>query len=116
MQWLIRSLRRYIKKDASEYFEMDKLKALIMKHSEYGASPIFLWTETTTQVPVEDVAPDSDEVKVDEDEVKIEEEGEKKVEMKSVTQGAWIKVNDMAPLWMRYVTLTHLAETSNEDD
>jgi hypothetical protein len=97
--------KRYIKKDAAEYFEMDKLRSLITKHSEYGASPIFLWTETTTQEPVEiitaPVVDDDEEEKVDEGEVKIEEEGEKKVEMHSVTKGAWVKVNDMAPLWMR---------------
>lgn len=91
---------RWIKADAKEYFEAEKLRSLITKHSEYGASPIFLWTETTTQEPVEPIV---DDVTADSDaEVKVEQEEKKEVEMRSVTKGEWVKVNDMAPLWMRY--------------
>lgn len=79
------------------------MRELISKHAEYGASPIFLWTETTTKEALPPTpTPESDE-KEDEDEVKVEDgDGEPVVPvMIDVTRGDWERVNDRAPLWMR---------------
>lgn len=76
----------WIKDDATEYLNTDKLKALLKRHAEYNASPIFVWSSTTTDEPDEsDVAADEDAVPA----------------MKAVTRHGWELVNDRAPLWMR---------------
>lgn len=86
----------WLKEDAKEYLDNEKLKSLIERDAEYGASPIYLWTETKTLEPVEKPeATDSD------DEVKVEEEKDEGPEMKEVTSTEWKLVNDRAPLWMR---------------
>lgn len=76
----------WIKDDATEYLDTDKLKALIKRNAEYNASPIYIWSTTTTQVP------DEPEVDAEEDAVPTS---------KSVTSQGWELVNDRAPLWMR---------------
>ncbi|KAI5480834.1 heat shock protein Hsp90 [Pseudohyphozyma bogoriensis] len=85
----------WLKDDAKEFLETDALKSLIAKHSEYGASPIYLWTETTVEEPVE-----AAEAEEEDAEVKVEDE-DKKVETRSVTKGAWERVNAVEPLWLR---------------
>ncbi|KAK4705512.1 molecular chaperone HtpG, partial [Phenoliferia sp. Uapishka_3] len=87
----------WLKEDAREFLEQDKLRDLIVKHSEYGSSPIFLWTEKTTEEPIES---DEEAITTGEDgEVKIEEE--KPIETRTVVKGEWERINDVAPLWMR---------------
>jgi heat shock protein 90kDa beta len=91
----------WLKEDAKEYLDNEKLRGLIQRDAEYGASPIYLWTETTTTEVIET---EEKGTEVDEDgEVKIEEEGEKKKEpeTREVVTAAWLLVNDRAPLWMR---------------
>ena len=89
-----------MKSDAREYLEGSKLRELISKHAEYGASPIFLWTETTTKEALP--TPESESEDAD-DEVKIEDgDGEPVAPvMVDVVRGDWERVNDRAPLWMR---------------
>lgn len=88
----------WLKDDAREYLENEKLKALIERDAEYGASPIFLWTETKSLEPVERTVSDDD----NDDEVKVEDDDETKApEMEEVTKAEWKLVNDRAPLWMR---------------
>lgn len=95
----------HLKDDATEYLDTDKLRALISRHAEYGASPIYLWTETVTSAPVEpEESAVSDER--EDGEVKIDDEDEevkqpKAVEMREVRTSDWQLVNDRAPLWMR---------------
>lgn len=92
---------RWLKDDAKEFLDTETLRALIVRHAEYGASPIFLWTETTEEVPIEsDEEPAPVSESTEEDEVKVEEE-EKPVQTKTVVKGEWERVNDIAPLWMR---------------
>ncbi|SGY97407.1 BQ5605_C035g11402 [Microbotryum silenes-dioicae] len=91
----------HLKEDAKEYLEHEKLKSLISKHAEYGASPIYLWTETTTTYTEEEAEA---EPKTDDDsEVKVEDVDDKPKEPKTkeVTTTEWQLINDRAPLWMR---------------
>ena len=72
---------------------------MIERDAEYGASPIYLWTETKSLEPVDKLSTDSDD---EDDEVKVEEDDEVKApEMKEVISTEWKLVNDRAPLWMR---------------
>lgn len=88
-------LLSYLKPDASEYLETDKLRALISRHAEYGASPIYLWTETTVEEAIEGAPLEMDE------ELPFGGAFEATVPMHNVTRGDWARVNDRAPLWMR---------------
>lgn len=94
----------HLKDDAKEYLEEEKLRSLISKHAEYGASPIYLWTETTSTYvddeEEEEAKPAADE---DDSEVKIEEVNStpKTPKTKEIKTNEWQLVNDRAPLWMR---------------
>ncbi|SCV68017.1 BQ2448_138 [Microbotryum intermedium] len=94
----------HLKDDAKEYLEHEKLKSLISKHAEYGASPIYLWTETTTTYTEEEDEPETkkDEGE-DQSEVKVEDIDDKPKEPKTkeVTTTEWQLINDRPPLWMR---------------
>ncbi|GAA6022164.1 hypothetical protein JCM11491_005112 [Sporobolomyces phaffii] len=73
----------WLKPEADEFLDADKLKGLIRKHAEYNAAPIYLWDDATK----------GDEQS--EDEVNpADGEGEQQV-------GGWQLINDQAPLWMR---------------
>ena len=91
---------RWLKSDAKEYLEGIKLRELISKHAEYGASPIFLWTETTTKEALPP-APTPEAEENDDDEVKVEDAEPVVPVMIDVVRGEWERVNDRAPLWMR---------------
>lgn len=93
-------LPSWIKDDAKEYLNNEKLRTLISRHSEYGASPIYLWTEKSVEEPIEAApAVGVDGEEKDDEEVKVEEETP--VETRTVIKGEWERVNDRAPLWMR---------------
>lgn len=87
----------WLRPDAKEYLEHDKLKSLIQRDAEYGASPIYLWTETKSYEPV----PKSDAEAGDDDDVKVEDDEDKAPEMREVVSAEWKLINDRAPLWMR---------------
>ncbi|KAL8278223.1 hypothetical protein RQP46_009396 [Phenoliferia psychrophenolica] len=93
----------WLKDDAKEFLEIETLRGLISRHAEYGASPIYLWTEKSVDEPIEvdeEAAPAAESA--DEDsEVKVEEEASKPAAYKTVIKGEWERVNDVAPLWMR---------------
>lgn len=90
----------WLKEDAKEYLDNAKLRTLIERDAEYGASPIYLWTETTTTEVVEDETP-APEADVD-GEVKVEDDAEAKEPVtREVKSAEWSLVNDRAPLWMR---------------
>lgn len=84
--------------EAKAYLDNTKLRSLIERDAEYGASPIYLWTETTASEPIEEAVAEEEE-----GEVRVEDE-EATPEPKTrevTTTGAWSLVNDRAPLWMR---------------
>lgn len=95
----------YLKDDASEYVEQEKIKNLIKKYSEFINYPIKLYVSKQVSEEVED----NDEKKPDETEtpetkVEDEEEGSKKEKKtKTVTKTVWDwdLVNDIKAIWMR---------------
>ncbi|GAA5882817.1 hypothetical protein JCM16303_002473 [Sporobolomyces ruberrimus] len=77
----------WLKEEAVEFLEDERLKGLIRKHAEYNAAPIYLWEG--------DVLEKGEEALKEGEEVKVEDgEGENAV-------GGWHLINDQAPLWMR---------------
>ncbi|KAI0796792.1 cation-transporting ATPase [Abortiporus biennis] len=115
----------FLKDDANEYVDTDKLTQLIQKHSSFSSQfPIYLFTQRTEEVPDEEVASSDAEssttsasteettspVSDDDEEAIVEEvsddaepkkEEEKETKMKSVVVDEWVKMNPQAPLWMR---------------
>ncbi|KAJ7667986.1 Hsp90 protein-domain-containing protein [Mycena polygramma] len=121
----------YLKEDATEYLDTEKITALVNKHSSYSTIfPIYLFTQRTEEVPDEDAADasasddktpeasetpastaDTEDTKIpeDSDEAIVEEEAtteEKSAEpvppkMKTVVTDEWVKLNALPPLWMR---------------
>lgn len=111
----------FLKDDAIEYVEQDKIKNLVKKYSEFIQYPIklFLSKEIRKQVPEEEEKPaepaaetteetpktDDAEIK-DEGETKPTEEAEKKPEepkTKTVTEQVWEweTINEVKAIWLR---------------
>lgn len=119
----------YIKDDATEYLEVDKLKELISTHSEFSTTaPIYLWTEKEEEVPIEeeekpktdgeedesskakektdeektDEEKDDDELKIDEDEEDSEDSSTPPTpKTKTVKKQVWDQLNTKGPIWTR---------------
>ncbi|XP_044297110.1 endoplasmin [Varanus komodoensis] len=92
-----------LKEEASDYLELDTIKNLVKKYSQFINFPIYVWSSKTETVeePIED-----EEVKDKEDtdeEAAVEEEEEKKPKTKMVekTVWDWELMNDIKPIWQR---------------
>ena len=98
-----------LKEDALEYTDTVKVTELVNKHSSFATQfPIYLFTERTEEVPVEEETPAEEPVEKsddeDEDEAVVEdvtEEVEKPKETKTVTVEEWVHLNSQPPIWMR---------------
>ncbi|CCL99418.1 uncharacterized protein FIBRA_01436 [Fibroporia radiculosa] len=101
-----------LKPDAVEYTNPHKITELVDKHSSFSSAfPIYLYTQRTEQVPIDEDRSSSEDPKaaiedIDEDEAIIEDisddtEEEKAPETKSVTVEEWIHMNSQPPIWMR---------------
>mgnify|MGYP002847070746 FL=1 len=68
----------YLKEEAQEYLEEDKLKELVEKYSEFINFPIYLWNseEVEEEVPLSDEELAEQASKAEEEEEDVEEEGE----------------------------------------
>ncbi|CAK5275651.1 unnamed protein product [Mycena citricolor] len=106
----------FLKPDAVEYLDTDKLTALVNKHSSYSSTfPIYLFTQTEDEVPVEDEVKEpvvvDDEAAaqkpLDDDEAVVEDAFEEDKatpappKTKKVIVDEWVKLNALPPLWMR---------------
>ena len=110
----------YLKDDAAEYVEQEKIKNLVKKYSEFINYPIklYLSKDVREQVPVEEEKPteeekkegdeDQEEKKEGETEVTDEEEKDKADEpkepkTKTVTKTVWDWeiLNEIKAIWMR---------------
>merc|ERR1712216_464217 len=107
----------YLKEEAQEYLEEDKLKELVGKYSEFINFPIYIYAskEVEEEVPVEedemDTASDDDEDDVDisddddDDDVDIsdedEEDDEPKTKTITKTVWDWELLNDSKAIWLR---------------
>ena len=104
----------YLKDDAAEYVEQEKIKNLVKKYSEFINYPIELYLSKDVREQVE-VDEDGNEIKGDEDSentttnedgVEItDEEEDKKAEKKTKTVTKqvweWETINDLKAIWMR---------------
>ena len=125
----------YLKEEAQEYLEEDKLKELVEKYSEFINFPIYLWNseEVEEDVPLsdeelaeqaakaegeedeedlEETDEDDESEETDEDDDEVEDEDEEELpQTKTVkkTVWDWKTVNDNKAIWLR-------SSTEVEDD
>jgi len=104
----------FLKEDASEFLEQDRLKDLVERYSEFITFPIYLYTSKTesVEVPVEE---EEEEEAGDEEEEEEETEGEDleaedeeeeeddspKTKTEQRTTWDWVQVNDQQAIWTR---------------
>uniref|UniRef100_A0A8B9P185 Heat shock protein 90 beta family member 1 n=1 Tax=Apteryx owenii TaxID=8824 RepID=A0A8B9P185_APTOW len=94
-----------LKEEASDYLELDTVKNLVKKYSQFINFPIYVWsskTETVEEPIEEEEAKEKEET--DDDEAAVEEEEEeKKPKTKKVekTVWDWELMNDIKPIWQR---------------
>jgi heat shock protein beta len=91
----------YLKEDAEEYADFDRLSAMVRHYSEFITHPIYLRKTETVEVPEEDESDavnESDELDISEDESTSETATK---QMKTVTTHSWVKSNADAAIWNR---------------
>ncbi|XP_042888744.1 endoplasmin-like isoform X1 [Penaeus japonicus] len=99
----------HLKEEAYDFLEVDTVKSLVKKYSQFINFPIYLWESKTEEVeePLDEdeiEESEAEEDKVDEDEEgKVEEEKEEKPKTKKVSKTTWDwnLVNDAKPIWTR---------------
>ncbi|XP_051237772.1 endoplasmin [Dicentrarchus labrax] len=98
-----------LKEEASDYLELETIKNLVKKYSQFINFPIYVWASKTETVeePIEEDAeaaeePDK-EAAEEEAEVEEEEEDKEKPKTKKVekTVWDWELMNDIKPIWQR---------------
>jgi len=92
-------MQLYLKEDMNEYLEESRITSLIKKHNQFIEFPIYIETQKTREVTV-----DEGDVKVeDEGDVKVEDEVEETKETKKITETyvEFEQVNKDKPIWSR---------------
>lgn len=96
-----------LKEEASDYLELETIKNLVKKYSQFINFPIYIWsskTETVEEPMDEEEAKEKEEKETDsDDEAAVEEESEEKEKTKKVekTVWDWELLNDIKPIWQR---------------
>lgn len=99
-----------LKEEASDYLELETIKNLVKKYSQFINFPIYVWASKTETVeePIEEdaEAAEEPEKEASEDEAEVEEEeGEDKDKPKTKkvekTVWDWELMNDIKPIWQR---------------
>jgi heat shock protein 90kDa beta len=118
-----------LKQDALEYLDTLTITELVNKHSSFSTTfPIYLFTQRTEEVPVEDeetlegttpaksAEDDEETTPAEDDEALVEDVEEpaaaKEKEMKSVTIDEWVHLNSQPPIWMRYISYPYVVQLS----
>jgi len=96
----------HLKEEAYDFVEVDTVKTLVKKYSQFINFPIYLWESKTEEVeePLdEDEEAQEDKVEEDDEEGKVEEEEDEKPKTKKVSKTTWdwVLVNDHKPIWTR---------------
>ncbi|XDV24679.1 hypothetical protein PO909_028789 [Leuciscus waleckii] len=95
-----------MKEEASDYLELETIKNLVRKYSQFINFPIYVWSSKTETVeePIEDEA-EADKEETTEEEAEVEEEDEDKEKPKTKkvekTVWDWELMNDIKPIWQR---------------
>ncbi|MBN3320012.1 ENPL protein, partial [Atractosteus spatula] len=97
-----------MKEEASDFLELDTIKNLVRKYSQFINFPIYVWsskTETVEEPIDEEEAADSDKKETTDEEAEVEEEEEEKDKPKTKkvekTVWDWELMNDIKPIWQR---------------
>ncbi|XP_041852182.1 endoplasmin [Melanotaenia boesemani] len=97
-----------LKEEASDYLELETIKNLVKKYSQFINFPIYVWaskTETVEEPIEEDAEAEETEKETPEDEAEVEEEEEDKDKPKTKkvekTVWDWELMNDIKPIWQR---------------
>jgi heat shock protein 90kDa beta len=105
-----------LKGEAEEFLDTLKITELVNKHSSFAtAFPIYLFTQRTEEVPIEDETAetkktekprsDDDDDDDDDEEALVEDveelEEEQAVKTQSVMVDEWVHLNSQPPIWMR---------------
>ncbi|XP_069486020.1 endoplasmin [Ambystoma mexicanum] len=92
-----------LKEEASDYLELETVKNLVKKYSQFINFPIYVWSSKTETVeePIDEEEDAKDEA--DEEAAVEEEDEEKKPKTKKVekTVWDWELMNDIKPIWQR---------------
>uniref|UniRef100_A0A665UQY9 Endoplasmin n=1 Tax=Echeneis naucrates TaxID=173247 RepID=A0A665UQY9_ECHNA len=107
-----------LKEEASDYLELETIKNLVKKYSQFINFPIYVWASKTETVeePIEEdgEATEEPEKETAEDEAEVEEEEDDKDKPKTKkvekTVWDWELMNDIKPIWQR------LAKEVEEDE
>jgi len=97
----------HLKEEAYDFVEVDTVKTLVKKYSQFINYPIYLWESKTEEVeePIEEEEEEKkeDDVVDEDEEGKVEEEKEDAPKTKKVSRTTWdwVLVNDSKPIWMR---------------
>uniref|UniRef100_A0A4W3IJC3 Endoplasmin n=1 Tax=Callorhinchus milii TaxID=7868 RepID=A0A4W3IJC3_CALMI len=94
-----------MKEETSDYLELETIKNLVKKYSQFINFPIYVWSSKTETVeePVDEEAQDKEDDTDDEEAAVEEEDEEKKPKTKKVekTVWDWVLMNDIKPIWQR---------------
>ncbi|KAI8890354.1 heat shock protein Hsp90 [Backusella circina FSU 941] len=90
----------HLKEEAKRFLDEKNLAELVKRYSEFINFPIYMWSEKTETVEVEEEQKDElDDDIVEEDISADKEEKKKKTETRTVH--SWEHVNTQKPIWMR---------------
>ncbi|KAF6198400.1 hypothetical protein GE061_008148 [Apolygus lucorum] len=96
----------YLKDEAKDYLEVNNLRNLVKKYSQFINFPIYLWADR--EVEIDEIVEEEEAKKLEgktDDEMDVEEgePDEDKTKMKKVktTVWEWEKLNDNKPIWTR---------------
>uniref|UniRef100_A0A9J8CNG6 Endoplasmin n=1 Tax=Cyprinus carpio carpio TaxID=630221 RepID=A0A9J8CNG6_CYPCA len=96
-----------MKEEASDYLELETIKNLVRKYSQFINFPIYVWSSKTETVeePIEEEDAEAEKEEATEDEAEVEEEDEDKDKPKTKkvekTVWDWELMNDIKPIWQR---------------
>ncbi|XP_073694739.1 endoplasmin [Garra rufa] len=96
-----------MKEEASDYLELETIKNLVRKYSQFINFPIYVWSSKTETVeePIEEEEAEAEKEEAAEDEAEVEEEDEDKDKPKTKkvekTVWDWELMNDIKPIWQR---------------
>ncbi|XP_059360973.1 endoplasmin [Carassius carassius] len=96
-----------MKEEASDYLELETIKNLVRKYSQFINFPIYVWSSKTETVeePIEEEEAGAEKEEATEDEAEVEEEDEDKDKPKTKkvekTVWDWELMNDIKPIWQR---------------
>lgn len=101
----------FLKDDAGEFLDQDRLEELVLRYSEFITYPIYLYKSKTETVSVDDDEEDDDELLEEEeeevedeeelDDLEYDEEEDDEPRTESVTTWDWHQVNNQQAIWAR---------------